>query len=238
MTTKEYHINYEKAHKDERKTKKAEWYKKNKEKLKQYYEEYRKTKKDIIKDRKKEHYQKNKTQILNEAKTNYKNNIKLFKDRYDKNKAYYKEYRKKNKAYHKEYCKKNKVKINKQSNEYNKHKRKTDPLFRLATNTRIKLNILFKENGIIKKNKTCVIIGCSFKELKQYLESKFESWMNWENKGLYNGSVNYGWDIDHIIPLSSAKSEEELLKLCHYSNLQPLCGYINRHVKRNKINYY
>jgi len=34
---------------------------------------------------------------------------------------------------------------------------------------------------------------------------------------------NHGkWHIDHIIPLSSATSKDELLKLCHYSNLQPL----------------
>lgn len=27
---------------------------------------------------------------------------------------------------------------------------------------------------------------------KKYLESKFEDWMNWENRGLYNGELNYG----------------------------------------------
>ena len=38
--------------------------------------------------------------------------------------------------------------------------------------------------------------------------------MNWDNHG--------EWHIDHIIPLSSANTEEELIKLCHYTNLQPL----------------
>lgn len=39
--------------------------------------------------------------------------------------------------------------------------------------------------------------------------------MTWENRGLYNGELNYGWDIDHIIPLSSVNSEEEIIKLNH-----------------------
>lgn len=57
--------------------------------------------------------------------------------------------------------------------------------------------------------------------------------MTWENKGLYNGELNHGWDIDHIIPTSSAKTEEEVVKLNHYTNLQPLCSKINRDIKKN-----
>ena len=53
-------------------------------------------------------------------------------------------------------------------------------------------------------------------ELKIYLESKFVEGMSWNNYGLY------GWHIDHIIPLSSANTEDEIYKLCHYTNLQPL----------------
>ena len=56
--------------------------------------------------------------------------------------------------------------------------------------------------------------------------------MTWKNKGLYNGEFNYGWDIDHIIPLSSAENYEDLVKLNHYSNLRPLCSKVNRDIKR------
>ena len=41
----------------------------------------------------------------------------------------------------------------------------------------------------------------------------------------------------HIIPLSSAKTEEELVKLNHYVNLQPLCSKVNRDIKKNNLEY-
>ena len=60
--------------------------------------------------------------------------------------------------------------------------------------------------------------------------------MNWENYGLYiSKKLNYGWDIDHIIPLNVAKTEDEIIILNHYTNLQPLCSYTNRNIKMWKI---
>jgi hypothetical protein len=56
--------------------------------------------------------------------------------------------------------------------------------------------------------------------------------MTWKNYGKYNGELEYGWDIDHIIPLCSAINEEELIKLNHFTNLQPLCSKVNRDIKR------
>jgi len=50
----------------------------------------------------------------------------------------------------------------------------------------------------------------------KYIENKFTIGMTWENYG------RGGWEIDHIIPISSAKTKEDVLKLCHYTNLQPL----------------
>ena len=59
--------------------------------------------------------------------------------------------------------------------------------------------------------------------------------MTWDNYGLYNGELNCGWDIDHIIPLSSVNTEDDIIKLNHYTNLQPLCSYTNRVIKKDNI---
>jgi hypothetical protein len=42
-------------------------------------------------------------------------------------------------------------------------------------------------------------------------------------------------DIDHIVPVSSGKTKDEIIKLNHYTNLQPLCSKINRDIKRGNI---
>jgi hypothetical protein len=68
--------------------------------------------------------------------------------------------------------------------------------------------------NITKKNRTFDIIGCTPDFLKKHLEEKFVIGMSWENRN--------EWHIDHIIPLSSAKTEKELYELCYYTNLQPL----------------
>jgi len=60
------------------------------------------------------------------------------------------------------------------------------------------------------------------------LEKKFVGGMSWENYGK--------WHIDHIIPLSSANNEDEIYKLCYYTNLQPLWSEENLK-KGKKINY-
>ena len=60
------------------------------------------------------------------------------------------------------------------------------------------------------------VLGCSPEYLKEHLEKQFSQGMSWDNYGFY------GWHIDHKIPLSSAKTEEEVYQLCHYTNLQPL----------------
>ena len=140
----------------------------------------------------------------------------------------------------KEYYSINKEQINKINTEYmkeyQKKRKQIDPLYRLSKRIRDSVNQSLKKKHTYKNNTTVNIIGCSFNQLKEYIESQFEPWMNWNNMG---GKVikepNTYWDIDHIIPISSAKTEEEVIQLNHYTNLRPLCSYINRWVKRDKI---
>lgn len=131
--------------------------------------------------------------------------------------------------------KKNKEKIRERKKLYARKKRKEDPLFKLKEGIRVLVKSSFKTKRMTKNNTTINILGCSVEDLKKFIESKFENWMTWENRGLYNGKPNYGWDIDHIIPLNVAKTEDEVIALNHYTNLQPLCSYINRDVKKGKI---
>jgi hypothetical protein len=110
--------------------------------------------------------------------------------------------------------------------ERRKERRDNDPVFNLTNRMRCRiwkyLNIL----EITKKNKTFDIVGCSPEFLKEYLETQFIDGMSWNNRS--------EWHIDHIIPLSSAKTEDELYRLCHYTNLQPLWAEDNVK-KSNKI---
>jgi hypothetical protein len=123
-------------------------------------------------------------------------------------------------------------KYKEQRNERNRNRYKKDILYRLKHN--IKRAILKGLKGEQKKDSTIEILGCSIEDFKLYLESKWESWMTWENYGKYSkGKENFGWDIDHIIPTSSAKTEKEVLRLNHYTNLTPLCSYKNRYIKKN-----
>lgn len=217
----------------------------NNEYMKKYRELNKEKIKEINKKGSKKYKTKNKTKILEQQKEYREiNNDKIINYREMNkekikgiNSEYYQTNKEKLKPAQKDYYKKNKIKISKYKNEYKKKRILTDPLFKLKESIKTSIYIAFKRNGYTKKSRTYNILGCSYNELKQYIESQFLSWMSWDNHGLYNGTLDYGWDIDHKTPLSSAGTEEELLKLCNYTNLQPLCSKVNRDIKRNIINF-
>ena len=75
-----------------------------------------------------------------------------------------------------------------------------------------------------------MLLGCTLKELKVYLEDQFVEGMSWENYG--------EWEVDHIMPCASFDLTDEVQqqRCFHYSNLQPLFAVENRQ-KSAKITY-
>lgn len=101
---------------------------------------------------------------------------------------------------------------------YKRKRRQHDDLFRLQDNLSSLMRKSLKHHK--NKSKTISILGCSIEEFKKHIESQFKENMNWDNYG--------DWELDHIQPSASAKTKEELLKLNHYSNFQPLWKSENR----------
>ena len=187
----------------------------NKEKNIEYNKNYYSNNSDIIKERASEY---NKSEKSKEQKKKYrllnKENLTEYGEKYRE-------------------LKKNELKI--YFRNYRKEKRSSDIMYRLKDNIRHRISESLKSKNFRKNNTTIDILGCSITEFKKYIELKFEPWMTWENYGKYNGELNYGWDIDHKIPLSYGKTEEEVIKLNYYTNLQPLCSYVNRYIKIDEI---
>lgn len=218
----------EKKNTEKYKLKQKENYENNKDNIFEYNKKYREENKDKRKETCKK-YRDNNKEKLKEYNKNYSQSDagkQTRKRSYEKNKEKLKEYRINNKEHRREYIK----------NHY-KEKRKNDPLFKLKGNISSLIRICFERNGYTKQSRTFEILGCSYDEFKIYLETQFESWMDWDNHGKYTGNYNETWQIDHIIPISNGMNEEEIIKLNHYTNLRPLCSKKNLE-KSNYLDTY
>jgi len=184
---------------------------------------------------KKDGYQSQCKICVNNYKLIYRKlNKEKIKNWYNSNKNYFKDYYKLNKQkidnYRLEYEKKRKnerrIYFNNWQKINQKKRRLNEPLYKLTGNIRNSITQSFRKNGYTKKSRTYQILGCTFEEFKLHIEKQFTKGMNWENQGQ--------WHFDHIYPISLAKDEEELIRLNHYTNFQPLWA-IDNLKKGNKI---
>ena len=164
-------------------------------------------------------------------------NAKWHTENPDYNKNRYQENPEKQKQYSKKWNKNNPEKKiasstkwrnenREKTNENQKHKLKTDPVYRMLYDMRLLANRACKLIGINKTLKTYQIFGCTDIEFKEHIENQFIDGMTWQNK--------CEWHLDHIIPLSIGKTVEDIISLTHYSNFQPLWA-IDNLSKKDKI---
>lgn len=179
------------------------WRKQNKYKIIKYKKEFYLKNKEKISKTLKKYYIRNRKKLLKYQKEyRQKNIVKILKKQ--------KKHRERNKKYYKEYGKK-----------YKNNRRKRDIGFKILCNLRTRLWDALKSSN--KSKSTVKLLGCSVKQLRQRLESKFKKGMTWRNYGK-------GWEIDHIIPCASfdLSKKSEQCKCFNYTNLQPLTIKENR----------
>jgi len=203
------------------------YYKENKEELDNKNKLYVINNKEKIKENQRLYYDENKEELSNKRKKYREENKEKVKEG---KRLYYlnlsDEKKKELSIQKKEKYNKN-IEINRVKKlEYIKEKMSNEPLFKLKFNIRTLIRNSIKRQFTEKSKKTIEILGCTYEEFKIYLESQFDENMNWENQGSY-------WHMDHIKPISLATSKDEVYKLNHYTNFQPLYSLDNL-IKGNK----
>jgi len=183
----------------------------HREKSKDSIARWRSEKSEEQKEHFRKYYMANRERQLAAQKIFRENNPDIIIERRRK---HYAENRDKVLAANKAYRDSNKETVRSISAEWHRKKFKECPVYAISIRYRSRVRRAIRVAGFDKNSGTGKLLGCTWEHLKSYLEERFSPGMGWHNMK--------DWHIDHIIPLSSAKTIDELGKLCHFSNLQPL----------------
>lgn len=107
-------------------------------------------------------------------------------------------------------------------------RKESDKFFREKERIRVCILSSLRAKSFRKNSLAAKYLGCSKDEFIAHIESQFREGMSWDNRS--------EWHIDHLIPLSTAKTSEEIKLLWHYTNLQPLWSHENLS-KGKRINW-
>ena len=183
----------------------------NKEAIAEKHKKYREANKEKEAERGKKYREANKEKEVERHKKYREANKEAIAE-------YHKQHNKVNKEANaekaKQYYQANKGVILEKTSQYKKERYNSDPLFRLTCNMRNLIRQSLINGGYTKKSQTHEILGCSYDEYHQHIESQFTDGMSWERMSEIH--------IDHRLPVSAATTEAEMLALNHHRNLQPL----------------
>lgn len=183
---------------------------------KKYQKQYLVDNKDRMSELGRKYRRKNKEHyaiIKKEWRAKNKDKVKKYNDNYRKN------YPEKIKFKSKKYFQDHKKEIN-QSYTL---RRSTDIQFKISHSLRGKLfNSIKKES---KRSSALLLLGCSVKEFKKYIEKQFKPGMSWDKWG--NGKDKF--HLDHIVPIAAFDlTDYEQQKICfHYTNFRPAWSHEN-----------
>ena len=106
-----------------------------------------------------------------------------------------------------------------------RQRRKTDPRSAMQSRLSRLHRHALSQVGAIKTSKTFEQLGYTASEFVRHIERQFLPKMGWHNMS--------EWQVDHIIPVSSATSEEDVVALNQLSNLRPMWA-VDNNAKKDK----
>lgn len=196
-----------------------DYYTKNRDKILSQKKEYHKNNRRAIAKRDKVYYKDNKSTILEKRKEYYKLNKEKILDR---DRLYYERNRDKVLATAKKTYPKRKKKINEtriknkdRLNALIKLRKANNPLFKLRCYIASRTSKVFKRIFHGKLNYYDDLLGADYKTIFKFISKKLPIGVSFKDYVTL-------WEVDHKIPLGVAKTIEEMKKLAHYKNLQPI----------------
>ena len=156
---------------------------------------------------KRKYKEKNKEKI---DESNRKSNIKCEKQRKE-----YRDNRKDKKSEYDREHRKTRKRNQKKETDRDTERRNSDSFYHTKFYLRRRIKKALNAAGYSKKSKTNEILGIDWNGLASHF-------LNICNIDILSKIDMKDRHVDHICPLAQAKNEEELIKLCHYTNLQIL----------------
>lgn len=177
---------------------------------------YREANKEKIKASHKAWRDKNREKLNEQQRERYKENPQAFKERKDR---YVESHLEQVKESRTRYKKENRQKCT----DYQRLKRQSDPVYRFRSSFTHLMSLYRRKKGYTGSKGTWEMVGCDFDTFLLYIQNQFEDGMTLENYGHGKGC----WNIDHIVPISTAKTDEDIERLNHFTNLRPMWSIDN-----------
>jgi hypothetical protein len=202
--------------KEERNAYMREWRKQNKDKISEQNKKYRDAHKAEAKEYHKAWRDKNRDHLNELQREKYKENPQAFKDRKERYIASHIEKVKDSRHRYK-------VENRQKCTDYQRNKRHSDPVYKFRSSFTHLMSLYRRKSGYTGSKGTWEMVGCDFDTFLKHIQSQFEDGMTMEKYGHREGC----WNIDHIVPISTAKTDEDIERLNHYSNLRPMWAIDN-----------
>lgn len=191
---------------------------------KEYDKQYYTTNKTKIQEKQK-YWRNQNPKKLSKQKQKYRNNnketvkiqLQNWRNSHQKEIKNYRENHKiKMSLYSKNYGKNNRNKIQKRKNL----RRKIDTVYKFSCNIRSLISKSLKCKGYSKKSHTYEILGIGYKECLDYLFTNAKlRYSDFKEEDFLKENC---YQIHHIVFLQTANTEEDIIKLNHYTNLELL----------------